>query len=102
MSDGKKYDAGKLPHHLLPLDAIEGVAAVLAYGATKYEPRGWEKGMAWSRLFSAALRHLFAWWKGEKADPETGYSHLAHAACCVLFLAAYEIRSSGTDDRPES
>jgi hypothetical protein len=60
----------------------------------------WRKGMAWHRLFGAALRHLWAWYRGEKADPETGLSHLAHAACCVLFLLTYELKGLGTDDRP--
>lgn len=38
------------------------------------------------RYFAAAMRHLWAWWTGEERDAETGESHLAHAACCVLFL----------------
>lgn len=101
--DEMKKDDGKLPWHLLPSDAVEEVIKVLEFGAQKYEPRGWEKGMAWSRLFSAAMRHLWKWFRGEGMDPETGLSHLAHAACCVLFLLAYEIRGSRYiewDDRP--
>lgn len=97
---GVKHDQSKLPHHLLPLDAIDEVTAILQFGATKYDPRNWEKGMAWSRLFSAALRHLFAWWMKRGTDPDTGRSHLAHAMCCVMFLLTYELRGVGTDDRP--
>lgn len=63
--------------------------------------RNWEKGMDWSRPFSALHRHLEAWWNGENHDPETGYSHLWHAGCCILFLIAYERRGIGKDDRPE-
>ena len=29
------------------------------------------------------MRHLWAGWRGEKADPETGYPHLWHASCCI-------------------
>lgn len=101
MSEGKKFDAGKEPWHLLPVDAVRGVVRVLAFGAGKYGERNWENGMAWSRCYAAAQRHITAWWEGESTDPETGYSHLWHAACCVLFLAAYELRSAGTDDRPK-
>jgi hypothetical protein len=36
----------------------------------------------------------FAVLEGEKADRQTGYSHLWHAAACVLFLIAYEIPAS--------
>ncbi len=54
-SEGRKDDAGKLPYHLLPSDAVEEILKVLEYGATKYAPRNWEKGMAWSRPFSALM-----------------------------------------------
>lgn len=99
-AEGRKDDTGKLPLHLIPYDAVEGIAEILAFGATKYAPRNWEKGMAWSRPFGACLRHLWAWWRGEAADAETGKSHLLHAGCCILFLIAYEIRATGKDDRP--
>jgi len=97
---GTKHDGGKLPWHLLPPDVIEEVLKVLDFGAKKYAPRNWEKGMAWSRPFSALMRHMWAWWRGEDRDAETGLSHLAHAACCIIFLLGYELRKIGKDDRP--
>lgn len=62
--------------------------------------RNWEKGMRWNRPFAALMRHMWAWWRREEADPETGLSHLAHAGCCLLFLIAYEKRVIGEDNRP--
>jgi hypothetical protein len=101
MSGGIKHDEGKPKYALLPWDAIEEVVKVLTYGENKYTPRNWEKGMSWSRPFSAAMRHLAAFWqRGEEMDPETGLSHLAHACCCVLFLLSYQLRWIGEDDRP--
>src|SRR4051812_1301847 len=100
MSGGRKDDQGKDPWHLIPWDAVRGISNVLAFGAGKYQPRNWERGMDWSRPFSACIRHLTAWHEGEKADPETGMSHLWHAGACIVFLIAYEIRGVGTDDRP--
>jgi hypothetical protein len=98
---GTKHDGGKLPWHLLPFDAIEQVVRVLDFGAKKYAPRNWEKGIAHSRVFAAAQRHLTSWWRGEDNDPETGLSHLAHAACCTLFMLAFVTRKTpGVDDRP--
>lgn len=102
MSDNMKFDGGKDPWHLAPWDAIRCVVQVLAFGAKKYAPRGWEAGMAWSRLFAAAQRHAVAWWNREGVDPDTGYSHLWHWGCCVMFLIAYELRGKGEDDRPEA
>lgn len=98
--EGRKDDSGKSPYELIAPELLESTAQVLQFGAVKYDARNWEKGMRWGRVFGAAMRHMWAWWRGEKADPETGFSHLAHAACCVMFLLAYEQRQIGTDDRP--
>jgi hypothetical protein len=100
MNNGTKFDAGKAPWALVPFDATTEVVKVLGAGSAKYGGRNWEKGMDFSRPFSATMRHLTAWWQGEDHDPETGLSHLAHAACNTLFLLAYSLRGVGRDDRP--
>lgn len=97
--EGVKLDSGKPRWDLLPFDALEDVGAVLSMGAAKYAPRNWELGMAWGRLLAAALRHLSAWARGQDTDAESGLPHLAHAACCVLMLAALARRKVGTVDR---
>lgn len=96
---GFKYDEEKIRTDLVPTDVVEELTKVLTLGAKKYSDRNWEKGMRWGRPYAAALRHLFAWWRGEDYDPETGLSHLAHALCCVTFLLAYSLRKIGEDDR---
>ena len=102
MSSARKDDADKVRMELLPPELIEATAAVLTFGANKYADRNWEHGLKWGRCFGALMRHLWAWWRGEKADPETGFSHLWHASCCLAFLIAYEQRGTGEDDRPVS
>lgn len=98
-----KYDRYKPPTALLPAEALIEVAHVLGFGAKKYRPHGWRRGIHYSRLYAAALRHLFAWWEGEKLDPESGFHHLAHAITNLLFLLTYErrvLRYASYDDRP--
>ena len=56
--------------------------------------------MSWGRVFAALMRHMWAWWRGEVNDPETGMSHLWHAATNIAFLLAFEARKVGVDDRP--
>lgn len=99
-SEGIKHDDGKIRYELLPPELLEATATILTFGAKKYNDRNWEKGMSWSRVFGALMRHLWAWWGGEQCDKETGKSHLWHAACCLAFLITYEMRKIGTDDRP--
>lgn len=84
---------------LIPFEAVGEIADVLAFGAEKYTQNNWCRGTNWGRYFSALCRHIFAWWRGEDKDPETGMSHLAHAGCCLLFLMEYQRNSWGEDDR---
>ena len=95
-----KFDEEKIRYELLPPEFLEATSVILTFGAKKYEDRNWEKGMKWSRVFGALMRHMWAWWRGEHTDPETGKSHLWHACCCLAFLVAYEQRKVGEDDRP--
>ena len=99
MSGGKKFDQGKPRIDLLPFEAIEDIAAIMTFGATKYEDHNWAKGMDWGRLFGAAQRHLAAWQRGEETDPESNLPHLAHATCNLIFLLYYAKYNLGNDDR---
>ena len=94
-----KDDIAKTRYDLLPPELLEETARVLTFGAQKYSAHNWAQGASWSRYFSAMMRHMWAWWRGEDNDPETGFSHLAHAACCLSFLIAYQRRGLGEDDR---
>lgn len=100
--EGVKLDDGKVRTDLLPPDALLEVAGVLSFGAGKYAPRNWEKGMSWGRLTAALLRHVFAWMAGTDIDTESGFHHLSHAACCALMLLALVKRGHGTDDRKQA
>ncbi len=105
-----KYDNDKTRIELFPPEALFGISEVLTFGAKKYADRNWEKGMDWSRIFGALMRHLWCWFAGKQMtsesflfgdlDSETGMSHLWHAGCCITFLIAYEERGVGNDDRP--
>lgn len=88
--------------HLLPGDSLLAISEHLHRGALKYAERNWELGYAWSSSFAAMQRHLWAWWQGEDDDPEFGWSHLRAVGFHALVLLAFELRGSGTDDRPNT
>ena len=98
-NEAKKFDAGKPRMDLLPFESLEEVAKVYTMGAVKYGDHNWRKGMQWSRVFAAILRHLFAYWMGEDVDKESGLSHVAHACWGCLTLISYAKTNTGTDDR---
>jgi hypothetical protein len=87
--DGFGLAGSKRPWSLLPWDAVGLVVDVLNYGAARYGKWNWLKvEHADDRYFDAAIRHLHAWRVGQQNDEESGLPHLAHAACCVIFLLA--------------
>lgn len=94
-----KFDEGKPQWHLLPIKALIEVIKALMHGKKKYGAWNWAQGGDYSRIYDATLRHITAWWDGEDLDPESGLSHLAHAACGVLFLLELVCRDIPVDDR---
>lgn len=96
MTAGIKNDSDKLQWWYLDehWESLKEVVSVLMYGDTKYPA---DDGANWKRLDNpekrfkdALLRHLIAYRQGEKNDPETGKSHLAHVITNALFLMHFD------------
>lgn len=91
---GTKHDRGKPILGAVPPHAELAVGRVLTFGAEKYARGNWDKVEDHeNRYMDAALRHLNAHRRGELTDSESGESHLAHAACCILFMLDKQERS---------
>ena len=103
MEQGKKFDQGKLEHHLLSSDALNGLIEILMFGKERYGAFNWAKGLTYSRVYDALERHIKAWWNGENLDPDSHKSHLYHVLCNAMFLAhfiSYPDKYIDFDDRP--
>lgn len=94
--EGIKNDAGKPPLGLISPYFLDDISMVLGFGAKKYGAGNWRKGIKFTRLISAAKRHISAVEKGEIIDPESGISHLAHAATNMMMLDDF-IRAKRSD-----
>lgn len=99
LAKGNKSDTGKPMLSLTPYSALVEEAKVMMFGLEKYGRDNWRKGLEFTRLIDAALRHLHAFNEGENNDPESGISHLAHARCCLAFLIEFEKTHPELDDR---
>lgn len=93
---GVKHDLDK-PRVDLLIDgcpkALEAISQVLTFGAKKYADHNWQKVPDGDLRYKAALmRHMLASASGSKLDEESGLSHLAHMACCSLFLLELELK----------
>lgn len=88
-----KNDGEKPRPELIPLGFVIEMGLVMAYGARKYALDNWMHCDDIRRYYGAALRHVYAVIDGEELDPETGRSHLAHAACsCAMAFGLLSIQ----------
>ena len=81
-----RYNQGKLQWSIVDFDSLEGLVRVLEYGAAKYAPDNWKKGMPVTQVSESLMRHLFAFLRGEDVDPESGCRHISHVMCNTMFL----------------
>ena len=91
--EGTKYDQEKDRWDLLPWGSVEEIVKVYTGGAKKYDDWNWAKGIKYSRIFSAVMRHLVAfWWHKKKINTDDfNLHHLAHAAWGIFTLLHYEM-----------
>lgn len=99
VESGSKYDNNKPSMALIDADFLLGLAKVLDFGKEKYAAHNWRGGISFSRLISAAYRHLGAINKGEDLDSESSLPHVYHLACCVMFLSWMMENRKDLDDR---
>jgi hypothetical protein len=86
LSVGIKSDQNKAPIRYLCREFLEGTAMAQEYGAKKYSPWNYTKGISYNRLLDAAIRHLIAYQNGEDLDPESLLNHICHASANLNML----------------
>jgi len=94
-----KNDLNKAPMHLLDRSAMQAMAHSLGHGQGKYGSDNWRHGIEYTRLISAAMRHMFAIADGEDLDQDSGELHAAHAMCNMMFLIWMMRNRPDLDDR---
>ena len=106
-TNGQKFDSGKTEWDLLPLGPVEEVVKVLMHGKEKYGRDNWQLvDNPIRRYYAAAQRHLAAFRRArfdtkdsyDAIDAESHLHHLAHAACCILFLLWHERKELCEED----
>lgn len=90
---------------LVPIEELQEVAKLYAYGARKYAPHNWRKGYDWSLSYDALMRHIQLFWNGEsthlviEGDEETRISHLTSVIFHAFALMYFEKHHPDLDDR---
>lgn len=98
-TEGVKNDNGKPDLAQIPTEALESIARAFMDGEKKYGRYNFKKGMDWSKLISAVLRHMRAFNKGEDYASDSKLHHLGHAGAGICILLDYYHNNLGTDNR---
>jgi Domain of unknown function (DUF5664) len=98
-----KHDDDKPLIALIPPSALEAEARVWTFGAKKYSKWNWNKGITYTRILSAILRHTMAIMKGENVDFQSGELHAAHIRCNAAMLIEFTMTNRvELDDRMDA
>lgn len=84
-SKGLRYNEGKVEWSLVHFKSLEPMVRVLEFGAKKYAPENWKKGLDKKKILESMQRHLAALMDGEDVDSESGISHMGHIQCNAMF-----------------
>lgn len=85
--EADRHNDGKLQWSLIDFKSLEEMVKVLGFGAEKYSPDNWKRGLPTSKIFESLMRHLTALQAGEEIDPESKLHHTGHVLCNAMFLA---------------
>ena len=99
MEKGLRYNKEKLKWSLVDFESLEEMVKVLEFGAEKYEPDNWKRGLPTLEICESLLRHVFAYMRGEDIDPESGRSHIGHILCNGMFLSYMQNKKPNMDNR---
>jgi hypothetical protein len=81
----RSNDAASVRFDLITPIGLRRLAETCAEGAKKYGPYNWERGIPASEMLNHAIRHIYLYLQGDRAD-----DHLAHAAWGLLGVAHFE------------
>lgn len=82
---GLRYNQGRRKWSLVHFESIEPMIEVLEFGAKKYAPKNWMKGLKKEEILESMQRHLAKLMDGEENDGESGLSHMGHIQCNAMF-----------------
>lgn len=74
---------------------------VLEFGAKKYSPDNWKKGLDQKEVIESMLRHAFALLTAiqegkpdDQYDKDSGLHHIGHIMCNCMFYAYHDKNNS--------
>ena len=97
-----RYNQGKPQWRYVDFKSLEPLVRVMMYGAQKYKPYNWMKGLDLNEVLESLSRHLFALMAGEEVDPESGELHIGHIMCNAMFWQYHNEKNKANKGQEKS
>lgn len=94
-----RFNEGKLKWSLVDLASLESLVRVLMYGAEKYAPNNWKKGLPITEICDSLMRHLKSFMEGEDNDEESKLPHIGHMMANLMFMSYVMEKKKELDNR---
>lgn len=93
-----RFNNGKPRWSLVHYESMIPMIRVLEFGADKYAPENWKKGLDLKEILESMQRHLAALMDGEEFDKESGVSHMGHIQCNAMFYNYHKNKLDGKNN----
>lgn len=84
-----RYNKGKRKWSLVHFRSLEPMVEALEFGANKYAPNNWKKGLDRKEILESLQRHLGYLMDGEDIDPDSKVHHIGHILCNAMFYSYF-------------
>lgn len=84
-NQGLRYNENKLKWSLVHFGSLEPMVRVLMFGAKKYAPENWKKGLDKKEILESIMRHVAELMDGKELDDESGLPIMGHIQCNAMF-----------------
>lgn len=95
---GLRFNEGKPQWRYVPQSALIPMVRVLEFGAKKYSPENWKKGLSTTECMESLKRHWDAMMEGETHDPDSKLPHIGHIMCNAMFISWMQANKPEFDD----
>jgi hypothetical protein len=93
MNSADRFNTGKRKWSLVNYQSLEPMVEVLEFGAKKYSPDNWKRGLDKKEILESLQRHLAKLMDGETHDQESKLHHIGHILCNAMFYSYFELQS---------
>lgn len=94
VSQSERFNQSKLRWNLVDFQSTAEMLKVLEFGANKYAPDNWKKGLHREETLESIQRHLIELFNNKEFDDESKLHHMGHIMCNAMFYLYHHRNNS--------